>query len=96
MVQRVVFGVPNAKMAPKLIDLNWREMATLSSLVVLVFWIGFHPNPVLTLMHRSVNSLVERMDQGRPAMTERGETVLNRVSSSRLEAEFVTQRSELR
>ena len=86
MVQRVVFGVPNAKMAPKLIDLNWREMATLSSLVVLVFWIGFHPNPVLTLMHRSVNSLVERMDQGRPAMTERGENVLNRVSSSRYES----------
>jgi NADH-quinone oxidoreductase subunit M len=63
MVQRVAFGLPHTKTAPLLFDLNRREMVTLVPLVVLVFIIGFYPNPILAPMHRSVNSLVERMDR---------------------------------
>ncbi|MGH7232247.1 MAG: NADH-quinone oxidoreductase subunit M [Nitrospiraceae bacterium] len=71
MVQRVAFGVPRAKLVPALADLNGREMITLAPLVVLVFWIGLYPNPILVPMHRSVNNLVERMDQSHPMTSER-------------------------
>ena len=62
MVQRIVFGPPEDA-AGKLFDLTGREMATFVPLVLLVFWIGVYPHPLLTTMHRSVNGLVERLDQ---------------------------------
>ncbi|MBI5777411.1 MAG: NADH-quinone oxidoreductase subunit M, partial [Nitrospirae bacterium] len=62
MLQRVAFGVPNAAHASHLRDLNLREMITMAPLVVLVFWIGFFPNPLLTKMHASVNDLIEHVD----------------------------------
>ncbi len=60
MVQRVAFGEPLAKFLPKLKDLNQREMVTLIPLVVLVFWIGLFPNPILIRMHASVTQVVAR------------------------------------
>jgi NADH-quinone oxidoreductase subunit M len=71
MVQQVVFGVPAADQRSHLSDLSFREMATLFPLVVLVFWIGFFPNPVLTRMHATVGSLlnggVERPQTAAPS-----------------------------
>src|SRR5574337_248449 len=61
MVQRVAFGVPSASHLSKLTDLNQREMATLIPLVVLVFWIGLFPNPILTRMHPSVEKVIARV-----------------------------------
>ena len=58
MVQQVVFGVPAADRRSHLSDLSFREMATLFPLVVLVFWIGFFPNPFLTRMHATVGKLL--------------------------------------
>jgi NADH-quinone oxidoreductase subunit M len=58
MVQQVVFGVPTADRRSHLNDLSFREMATLFPLVVLVFWIGFFPNPFLTRMHATVGKLL--------------------------------------
>jgi len=63
MVQRVAFGAPTEKTAG-LSDVNWREMATLVPLVILVFWIGIFPNLFLTPMHSSVAHLFEVMDRG--------------------------------
>ena len=60
MVQRVAFGVPSPAFLPKLRDVSRREMATLIPLVVLVFWIGIFPNPLLTRMHPSVNQVIAR------------------------------------
>jgi NADH-quinone oxidoreductase subunit M len=60
MVQRVAFGVPSPHYLPKLRDLNQREMVTLVPLVVLVFWIGLFPNPILTRMHASVERVIAR------------------------------------
>jgi NADH-quinone oxidoreductase subunit M len=60
MVQRVAFGVPLPAHLPKLHDVTHREMATLIPLVVLVFWIGVFPNPLLTRMHPSVNHVLAR------------------------------------
>jgi NADH-quinone oxidoreductase subunit M len=62
MVQRVAFGVPSKGQASHLSDLNWREMAILAPLAVLVFWIGVYPSPLLTPLHQTVNRLVERID----------------------------------
>jgi len=68
MVQRVVFGMPDVHPKAPLADLNWCEMATLVPLVVLVFWIGFFPNPALEKMHASVNHLIEHVDESRQAV----------------------------
>jgi NADH-quinone oxidoreductase subunit M len=63
MVQRVAFGSPSSSHASHLHDLGLREMAILSPLVVMVFWIGVYPNHWLTPMHASVNHLVQHMDE---------------------------------
>jgi NADH-quinone oxidoreductase subunit M len=72
MVQRVVFGVPALSTAGMLRDLNPREMAILSPLIAVVFWIGLSPNPVLTPMHASVNHLVQHIDEQRASAQARG------------------------
>jgi NADH-quinone oxidoreductase subunit M len=73
MVQRVAFGLPADHGHARLTDLTAREMATLTPLVVFVFWIGFFPNPILTAMHASVNHLIEHAEQpAAPAAQARG------------------------
>ncbi|MGH7207640.1 MAG: complex I subunit 4 family protein, partial [Nitrospiraceae bacterium] len=72
MVQRVAFGLPAGHSASRLFDLNWREMAILIPLIVLVFWIGFFPNPLLKVMHASVDHLIEQEDQEDRGIAERG------------------------
>jgi NADH-quinone oxidoreductase subunit M len=69
MVQRVAFGVPGR--TARLLDLNPREMATVLPLAVLVFWIGVFPNPVLTVMHATVDHLIEHLDQAGRTNAER-------------------------
>jgi NADH-quinone oxidoreductase subunit M len=61
MVQRVVFGVPSARELPHLKDLDLREFGTLVPLVVLVFWIGLFPNPLVSRMHSTVTKTLETM-----------------------------------
>ena len=75
MVQRVAFGSPDHGTA-RLADMNWREMATLLPLAVLVFWIGLFPNPLLTSLHASVNHLIEHLDRENTALARQvpGET----------------------
>ena len=58
LVQRVVYGPASPKMLPKLTDLNTREFGMLVPLVVLVFWIGLYPKPLLDVMHASVERVV--------------------------------------
>jgi NADH-quinone oxidoreductase subunit M len=67
MIQRVAFGVPSPHQLPKLADLNRRELVTLAPLVVLVFWIGFFPNPLVSRMHTSVNQTLDIMSRTRMA-----------------------------
>lgn len=61
MIQRVAFGVPSAQTLPKLRDVTLRETVTLVPLVVLIFWIGLFPNPILTRMHSSVEKVIARV-----------------------------------
>ena len=60
MIQRVAFGAPSPASLPALRDVTPREMAILIPLVVLVFWIGIFPNPLVTRMHASVNEVLAR------------------------------------
>jgi NADH-quinone oxidoreductase subunit M len=39
-------------------DLNWREIATVAPLLVLIFWIGLYPAPFFHLMAPAVDKLV--------------------------------------
>jgi NADH-quinone oxidoreductase subunit M len=39
-------------------DLNWREIATVVPLLVLIFWIGLYPRPFFALMAPAVEKLV--------------------------------------
>ena len=66
MVQRVAFGIPLPQMLPKLRDADQREFVTLVPLVVLIFWIGLYPNPVLTRMHASVGKVIARYAPAMP------------------------------
>ena len=62
MTQRVLFGpAPASWRWP---DLSWREAVTLAPLVILVFWIGFYPDPFLSRMHSSVAALVQQVNPG--------------------------------
>ncbi len=61
MVQRVAFGVPSPQFLSKLRDVNQRELLALVPLVVLVFWIGLFPNPLLSRMHASVEKVIARL-----------------------------------
>src|SRR6476469_2050491 len=61
MVQRVVFGVALPRELPRLKDVGIREFTILLPLVVLVFWIGIYPNPLVTRMHSTVTKTLETM-----------------------------------
>ena len=62
LVQRVVFGPTTEKTGHGLHDLSLRDMGILTSLAVLVFWLGLFPNPLLMKMHASVNQVVDRVN----------------------------------
>ncbi len=58
LVQRVIYGPAAPQMLKKLSDLNSREFAMLVPLVVLIFWIGLYPKPLLDVMHASVDRVL--------------------------------------
>ncbi len=65
LIQRVLFGPVTKPGNAVLADLGLREMVILVPLVLLVFWIGFYPNPLLSVMHASVDHLIGQV--GLPA-----------------------------
>jgi NADH-quinone oxidoreductase subunit M len=67
MVQRVAFGIPSPHHLPELRDLNRRELATMVPLAVLVFWIGFFPNPFVSRIQTSVTKTIDLMSRTRVA-----------------------------
>lgn len=49
-------------------DLNWREIATLLPILILIFWIGLYPKPFFTLMAPTVDKLVAAIQAAAVAM----------------------------
>lgn len=55
---RVVMGQKNAKLEGLNLELNAREIATLAPLVLLVLYLGLHPDLVLSYLHAPVTELL--------------------------------------
>ena len=58
MFQKMFLGPVDKEENRRLLDLNWREIATLVPLLVFIFWIGLYPTPFFNLMAPSVDKLV--------------------------------------
>jgi NADH-quinone oxidoreductase subunit M len=74
MIQRVLFGPITKPENARLVDLGRREMAILAPLVVLVFWIGFYPDPLLSILHASVDHLLAQVGTAGPLQLSEGLT----------------------
>jgi NADH-quinone oxidoreductase subunit M len=73
LYQRVAFGKITNPHNEHLVDMNLREVAAALPLVVLVFAIGFYPNAAFSVMHASVENLVQHVNakvQAAPAVVQ--------------------------
>jgi NADH-quinone oxidoreductase subunit M len=72
LVQRVFFGPVTKEENKSIPEIAWNEVAAMVPLVVLMLWIGLHPNTFLRKMTPSVEQLLATVEQGR----ESGSTVV--------------------
>jgi len=96
LVQRVFFGPITNEENRNIPEIAWNEFAAMVPLVVLMVWIGVHPNTFLRKMTPSVEQLLSVVERGR----EKGEAVLARgeqraASSEQVAAADVPARRSL-
>jgi NADH-quinone oxidoreductase subunit M len=60
MLQRLVYGGTDNPDHTDTADLNFREIITLTPLLVFVLWIGLNPQPFVNIMHESVVHLLQQ------------------------------------
>ena len=65
LVQRVFFGPVTNEENAHIPDIAWHEVTALVPLVILMVWIGVHPNTFLRKMTPSVQQLLATVEQGR-------------------------------
>jgi len=58
LYRRVIFGTLTKPDLKEILDLNKREVAIFAPLVVLTLFFGVYPEPVLAVLHESVNNLI--------------------------------------
>ncbi|MHC4182276.1 MAG: NADH-quinone oxidoreductase subunit M [Planctomycetota bacterium] len=75
MFQRVMFNKLSNPENQKLKDLNKREWAILMPIVILIFWIGIYPKPLISRLDVSVNHLLTQVD-------EKYKVTLNRIKKN--------------
>ncbi len=63
LVKRVIFGEVTSTAVAKLEDINAREALVLGTLAVAVLALGLWPEPLVNLMHASVDQLLEHIQQ---------------------------------
>jgi NADH-quinone oxidoreductase subunit M len=68
MLQRVAYGGTRNPDHSRTPDLNLREILTLAPLLILVFWIGLHPQPFTRVLHTSVTHLLAQTAQANPTL----------------------------
>jgi NADH-quinone oxidoreductase subunit M len=68
MFQKMFLGPVTKDENRNLKDLNWREIAVLVPLLVLIFWIGLYPAPFFNLMAPAVQKLVDALQVAAVAM----------------------------
>jgi NADH-quinone oxidoreductase subunit M len=76
LVQRVFFGPITNEENKNIPDIAWNEIAAMVPLVVLMVWIGVHPNTFLKKMTPSVEALLARVNG------EQGEVMQARLSGA--------------
>ncbi|HSH85368.1 MAG TPA: NADH-quinone oxidoreductase subunit M [Guyparkeria sp.] len=60
MIKRVIFGAVQNEGVKKLSDLNFREAWVLGTLAFLIVLIGVWPNPLVEVMHASIENLAQQ------------------------------------
>src|SRR6185436_3186126 len=81
LVQRVFFGPITKEENRTIPEIAWNEVAAMVPLVILMLWIGLHPNTFLRNMTPSVEQLLTTVEQGRESgstMVARGLTGMTR------------------
>ncbi|MEM5774686.1 MAG: Fe-S-binding domain-containing protein, partial [Anaerolineaceae bacterium] len=68
MFQKMFLGPLDKEENRAMKDINWREIAILIPLVILIFWIGLYPRPFFDLMAPSVEKLVTLLQTAALAM----------------------------
>jgi NADH-quinone oxidoreductase subunit M len=61
MFQKLFLGEVDKVENRTLKDINWREIATLAPLLILIFWIGLYPKPFFNIMEPAINKLLENI-----------------------------------
>jgi NADH-quinone oxidoreductase subunit M len=59
LVKSVLFGPLRNNRAATYPDLGFREVSLLAPLVILMFWIGFYPRPLLSRIEPAVTRMLE-------------------------------------
>jgi len=68
MFQKMFLGKMDNPANEKLTDLNWREVAVLVPILILIFWIGLYPAPFFNLMTPSVDQIVQALGSAAVAL----------------------------
>jgi NADH-quinone oxidoreductase subunit M len=61
-LQRMIFNPLTSPTNRSLTDMNRREVGLMLPLVVVIFWLGLYPAPVLRRMESAVQTFVERVE----------------------------------
>ncbi|MGO9743062.1 MAG: NADH-quinone oxidoreductase subunit M [Roseiarcus sp.] len=59
LYRRVIFGVIEKPNLMGIADLNWREITTLTPLVLLTIYFGVHPQPIIDASSASIDALLQ-------------------------------------
>ena len=65
MVKRVIFGAVEKDSVASLTDINARETLILATLAIVVLFFGIWPDPLVDVMHASVQNLLEHVSQSK-------------------------------
>jgi NADH-quinone oxidoreductase subunit M len=61
MFQKLFLGEVDKEENRALKDIDWREIATLAPLLILIFWIGLYPKPFFDIMEPAITKLLENI-----------------------------------
>lgn len=67
LLQRMLWGGPRNPDHAGVQDLDLREILTLAPLLLLVVWIGLHPQPLIKIMHVSVQHVIAQANHASTA-----------------------------
>jgi NADH-quinone oxidoreductase subunit M len=70
-IQRMLFDPLDKPANAALSDLNWRELAILAPLILVILWMGVYPAPVLEKTQGAATRFVSAMQRGAPAQSHR-------------------------